>query len=76
MSVHIVVRKITGTDLQLTVDPTKTVAEVKELISASGKGKLVRVPGLTFKGHELRDTRCLKDYEIGDRAVVQISELL
>lgn len=76
MSSTIVVRKITGADIHLDVDLNKTVSELKELIAASGKGKSIRVPGLSFKGHELRDNRPLTHYDITSKAVVQIGEFL
>ena len=72
MSCTIFVRKITGADIHLDVDLNKTVSELKELIAASGKGKTIRVPGLSFKGHELRDSRPLSHYDITPKSVVQI----
>jgi len=72
MSLHINVRKITGGDIPLDIDPNKTVSELKELIAVSGKGKSIRIPALSYKGHELRDTRHLEDYGIPPGAVIQI----
>ena len=76
MCCTIIVRKITGADIHLDVDLNKTVFELKELIAASGKGKSIRVPGLSFKGHELRDSRPLNHYDVSSKGVVQIGRFL
>jgi len=64
--IHIKIQNFTGSILALDVDPNKTVSDLKALITASGKGKSVRVPTLAFKGHELRDARRLNHYDIGN----------
>lgn len=75
MSMRINVRNFTGTTLPLDVDPTQTISEVKELLTAAGKGKSVRVPALAFKGHELRDTRQILHYDVASKDMIHICRL-
>ena len=65
----------TGTTILLDVEPTQTIAEVKELIATAGKGKSARVPVLAFKGHELRDTRQIQHYDIVATDTIHICKL-
>lgn len=74
MPIHIKIRNFTGTCVPLEVDSKKTVSDVKDLIAARGKGKSARVPTLSFKGHELRDTRQLEYYDIRSGDTIHICE--
>ena len=74
-TIHITARTFTGKVFPLDVDPAHTVAELKTLIAAAGKGKSVKVPGLELKGHELRDARRIDHYGLVANDVLHISEL-
>jgi len=76
MLIRITVKDFTGTKFALDVDPTTTVAEFKQQITAAGKGKYTRLPVLSFKGHELRDGRELHHYDIVAKDTIHIRKIL
>ncbi|KZP17367.1 hypothetical protein FIBSPDRAFT_29992 [Athelia psychrophila] len=71
-TIHITARTFTGKLFPIDVEPTHTVDELKALIVAAGKGKSVKVPGLEYKGHELRDTRRVDHYGLVANDVLYI----
>jgi hypothetical protein len=75
MSLRLNVRNFTGTTIPLDVDPTQTIEELKKLLTSSGKGKSVRIPALSHKGHELRDARQIQHYDIASKDMIHIREL-
>jgi Ubiquitin family len=75
MLIRITVRNFTGASFALDVDQATTVAELKQQITAAGKGKSTRPPVLSFKGHELRDTRQLHYYDIVAKDTIHICKI-
>ena len=75
MPIRLNFRNFTGKTIPLDVEPTQTIAEVKELIATAGKGKSAGVPVLAFKGHELRDTRQIQHYDIVEKDTIHICKL-
>ncbi|KZP20335.1 hypothetical protein FIBSPDRAFT_1044972 [Athelia psychrophila] len=71
-TIHITARTFTGKSFPIDVEPTHTVDELKALILAAGQGKHVKVPGLEYKGHELRDTRRVDHYGLAANDVLHI----
>ncbi|KZP21319.1 hypothetical protein FIBSPDRAFT_509116 [Athelia psychrophila] len=71
-TIHITARTVAGNSFPIDVDPTNTVDELKALIVAAGQGTSVKVPGLDYRGHELRDTRRVDHYGLAANDVLHI----
>jgi hypothetical protein len=74
MLIRITVRNFTGASFALDVETATTVADLKQQIAAAGKGKSTRLHALSFKDHELRDSKQLHHYNIVARDIIHIRE--